>query len=278
MKQVLITAFLAASLGGVLLAQQPSQPSSPAASQTQQPPAGTQPAPAVQPAAPTESASRIAAGSIIPARLTKTVDAKKVKKGDEIVATVPGDLKANNGQVLVPKDTKVIGHITEAQARSKEQKESQLGIAFSEMTMKDGQQVQLPMSIQAVVVPPNRQTAPGNEQTANAPSSSAGSTPGGGARGGAMGGNYPQQPQTAPSTQQPAPETSSSSATAPITENTKGVVGIPNLTLSTAPDASTGAVLTSEKNNVKLEDGTMLLLRVSPSGQQTQQAPQSPQQ
>lgn len=278
MKQALITAFLMASVGGILLAQQPSQPSSPGAAETHQIPA-PQATPTAQPAAPAENAGRIAPGSIIPARLTKTIDAKKVKKGDEIVATVPGDLKADNGQVLVPKDTKIIGHVTEAQARSKEQKESQLGISFSEMTMKDGQQVQVPMSIQAVVVPPNRQAGPGSEQSANAPGPSAGNTPGaGGARGGAMGGNYPQQPQNAPSTAQSTPENSSSNATPPITENTKGVVGIPNLTLSPAPDAATGAILTSEKNNVKLEDGTMLLLRVSPSAQPSPQAPPNPQQ
>jgi len=50
----------------------------------------------------------------------------------------------------------------------------------------------------------------------------------------------------------------------PITGETKGVIGISNLTLNdTASDASQGSVVTSEKNNVKLESGTMMLLRVS---------------
>jgi len=40
------------------------------------------------------------------------------------------DMKTPGGEVLVPKDTKVMGHVTEAQPRNKEQKESQVGIAF----------------------------------------------------------------------------------------------------------------------------------------------------
>jgi hypothetical protein len=48
-----------------------------------------------------------------------------------------------------------------------------------------------------------------------------------------------------------------------ITGNTQGVVGIENLKLSAAPDATQGSVVSSEKSNVKLDDGTFLLLRVN---------------
>ena len=57
---------------------------------------------------------------------------------------------------------------------------------------------------------------------------------------------------------------STGSARPPINASTQGVIGIPNLTLATdAQNAAQGSVMTSEKNNVKLESGTMLLLRVS---------------
>lgn len=276
MKQALITAFVVALAGGILLAQQTPQP--PGAGTAQPTPVASQQAPPSQASTSVPNASRIAPGSIIPARLTKTVNAKKVKKGDEIIATVPGDLKATSGQVLVPKDTKVVGHVTEAQPRSKEQKESQLGIAFDQMTMKDGQQVQLPMSIQAIIAPPNRNSSSGggNEPPASLPSAPTGNMPAGGGRG-TMGGSYPQ-PENAPQPSESAPaNTQTPRANPPITEHTQGVVGIPDLTLSAAPDATTGSVVTSEKNNVKLEDGTMLLLRVSPAAPQSSQTPQSPQ-
>jgi len=42
------------------------------------------------------------------------------------------------------------------------------------------------------------------------------------------------------------------------------VVGISNLTLSPAASPSAqGSVMSSEKNNVKLESGTLMLLRVN---------------
>ena len=106
---------------------------------------------ASQPATAASTASnplKIAPGSVIPVQLTKTVDAKKAKTGDQVVAVVTQDMKNQGGEVLVPKDTKVIGHVTEAQAHSKEQKESQLAIAFDRAVLKTGQ-VQMPMSIQA---------------------------------------------------------------------------------------------------------------------------------
>jgi len=277
MKKTLIIAFVVACAAGILVAQQ-SQPDTAAPPGQQQAPATT----ATTGAATEPNGSHIAPGSIIPAKLTKTVDAKKVKKGDQVVATVPGDLKATSGQVLVPKDTKIIGHVTEAQPRSKEQKESQLGIVFDQMTMKDGQQVQLPMSVQAIVAPPNRNpSAGGPEPSSGGPGSAPSSNTSSGARGGMGSGNYPQSQGTQQASgSAPTSEQAPSNPNPPITENTKGVVGIKDLTLSPTQDANTGAVVTSEKNNVKLEDGTMLLLRVSPAAQQNQPnlTPPSPQQ
>ena len=66
------------------------------------------------------------------------------------------------------------------------------------------------------------------------------------------GGNMPSDSQTA------------NHSRLPITDETKGVIGISNLTLNdTASNASQGSVVTSEENNVKLECSTMMLLRVS---------------
>ncbi len=95
--------------------------------------------------------------------LTKTIDAKKAKTGDEVVAKVTQDLKTNAGDVIVAKDTKVVGHVTEAQPRNKEQKESQVGITFDHAVMKDGSEMQMPMSIQAIVGPQNS----GSQNSAN---------------------------------------------------------------------------------------------------------------
>src|SRR6202044_3621384 len=137
--------------------QAPASPANPASAQApsaRAPQAGSTSAPGGAP-------TRIAPGSVIPVSLTKTIDAKKVKTGDEVVAKVTQDMKTNGGEVLVPKDTKVMGHVTEAQPRNKDQKESQVGIAFDRAVMKDGSTMQMPMSIQAIVGEQNEQNNPG---------------------------------------------------------------------------------------------------------------------
>src|ERR1700730_13518110 len=146
MKTLMTVIFAAAVLCGSVLAQDTTP-------QTSAVPQG-QPNPATDSSAqstPQQASQkpRIAPGSVIPVQLTKTIDAKKAKTGDEVEAKVTQDLKTGNGQVVVPKDTRVLGRVTEAQVRSKEQKESQVGIAFDRAVIKDAGEVPLPMSIQA---------------------------------------------------------------------------------------------------------------------------------
>jgi hypothetical protein len=202
---------------------------------------------------------------VIPVSLTKTIDAKKVKTGDQVVAKVTQDMKTNGGEVLVPKDTKVMGHVTEAQPRNKDQKESQVGIAFDRAVMKDGSALQIPMSIQAIIGQQNDQNNSGSgsgEAASPARGASAGTT--GSPRGG-MGGSAPA---STPSASSGSADTSGDaqagkSSRPAITAQTEGVVGISDLKLSRAASkAADGSVVSSEKNNVKLESGTMMLLRV----------------
>ncbi len=208
--------------------------------------------------APGASALRIAPGSVIPVQLTKTVNARKAKTGDEVVAKVTMDMKDKSGDVLVPKDTKVIGHVTTAQARDKEQKESQLAIAFNQAVLKD-QPVALPMSIQAVIGQQNNNdnSAPGAEPS---PSPAGGSSPMPGRSANPMSGQTQPQPPGPPVNSGAPP---SGNARPPINAQTQGVIGISDLNLSLNSDAQQGSTLTSEKDNVKLESGTMLLLRVN---------------
>jgi hypothetical protein len=290
MHRLLLLILTGALLCGAALAQDQPQPSTtnpettPAQSAPDNPSTPTQ---APIPSAPEQNAAqpgnapgmasdaqtpRIAPGSVIPVELTKTVDAKKAKSGDEVIAKVTMDLKSTGGQIIVPKDTQVIGHITEAQARSKEQKSSEVGIAFDHAVMKDGGQVPLPMSIQAIIAPPKSSannaegaTAPGEQASPSAsPNAGAGRSPG-------MGGSSQQSPNAPsampsgdnPSSQQQGSQPKSNGGIPPITGKTAGVIGISNITLAPAANATQGSVVSSEKNNVKLEDGTFMLLRVN---------------
>jgi hypothetical protein len=262
MKSILKSILLGLLMCAFCAAQDTTAPASSAGTQTQQEPARAQAGQANQ--QPANSPRRIAAGSVIPVQLTKTIDAKKIKTGDPVEAKVTADLKSNNGEVIVSKDTKVIGHVTEAQARNKEQKESQIGIEFDRAESKNGPEMQMPMSIQAIIAPPSM-----NLGADNGPTSSP--TPGG--SGMAAGGRSPGMSGSTSTPPNPNPQTTGGDMTAsngqagnsgrpPITAETKGVVGISDLTLSAAPNASDGSVVTSDKNNVKLESGTLMLLRV----------------
>lgn len=259
MKTVLTGIFAGIMLCGISLAQSTPPP------QTNDPTPPTQPAPQTtqSPTSPAGS-PRIAPGSVIPVQLTKSIDAKKVKSGDPVEAKVTQDMKTGSGEVIVPKDTKVVGHVTEAQPRSKEQKESQVGIAFDHAVMKNGGEMPMPMSIQAIIAPaalnpdasagaPQSGPSAGGTSPGNTSGRSAGMSPGtpspSMSGGSGSGGQLPTNAQTA-------------DAHPPITGNTKGVVGISDMQLSAVADKTQGSIVSSEKNNVKLDSGTLMFLRV----------------
>jgi hypothetical protein len=265
MKNILtLSAFTAAlicgtALCGAALAQNTTPPpNDPSTGQTPTPaaPQSTQPPQSVATQTP-----GIAPGSVIPVELTKTVDAKKAKTGDEVVAKVTQDMKTATGAVLVSKDTEMVGHVTEAQPRTKDRKGSEIGITFDHALTKTGE-TNLPMSIQAIVAPANM-SAP-NNASGNGGGDQTGPATGGATAASPMGGRStsPQPPQQLPAGGTDAQP--SGNTRPPINATTQGVIGMPNLKLEANDgNATQGSVVSSEKENVKLESGTLLLLRVS---------------
>jgi len=216
----------------------------------------TQPSPANTNHAPFS----IAPGTAFPVSLTKSIDAKKVKTGDLVEARVTVDLKGADGEIVVPKGTTVVGHVTEVQARTKEQKESQLGLTFDHLLMKGGGDMPLPVSIQAIIAP-SRLDADNSAGGGYAPG------PGGvqpGVGGYPGGGGVPRPVPGPPGGTAPTPVPSSTQEHASITGNTQGVVGFSNLKLSPAADPAQGSLISSEKSNVKLDSGTLVILHVNP--------------
>jgi len=241
--------------------QDPTAPAQPPAN-TPTPPQHQGPAGVQTATNPSGQTTKIAPGSVIPVELTKTVDAKKAKTGDEVVAKVTQDMKTTSGELIVAKDTKMIGHVTQAQAHTKEQKQSELGITFDKAVSKSTEMA-LPMSIQAVIAPPSNNAADSGN-SAPAEPSTAGTTATSPMSGRSPASGSAAQPQPQARSTEGTDEKSSGGARPPINASTQGVIGIPNLTLEpNAQNNAQGSVITSDKNNVKLESGTMLLLRVS---------------
>ena len=95
---------------------------------------------------------RFAPNTVIPTKLDKSLKAQKVKVGGQIDVKTTMDMLAN-GQVIMPRDTKIVGHITAVKTRSKDSPDSMVGIAFDRVLMKDGHTVPFNALIQAVGPP-----------------------------------------------------------------------------------------------------------------------------
>ena len=241
--------------------------------------ARAQSAPAAGQAAP-QAGPALAPGTVLGAELSKGIDAKKAKVGQEVVAKAVADVRDTNGNLVIPRGAKLVGHITQAQAASKEQPQSSLGIIFDKVEAKGGKQsreIGLHAGIQALAKPepsPMMQQqepegaggAGGSGGGGGAPMG--GSQPGmggGGRNSGGMGGSsMPQQRQGGDmggNTGGPMGQQGGGGGPA-LNANSHGVIGIPNLTLSPQASPSEGSVISSSRGNVKLDSGTMLVLRV----------------
>ena len=272
MKKVTLSLVAAAVLVTIALAQSspPSSANGSAAQQQSSTELQTNPSPSqnTQATGEVSGTAQFAPGTVLPAELAKSVDAKKAKQGDQVVAKISQDM-LSNGQVVIPHGAKIVGHVTQAKAREKGESESTLGIAFDKMMTKDGKELPLNASIQALGAPISNFNAGnpggnppmsesggmpgrmgGSANTGMGGSRNTGSPPGTGASG-SPGGNYPQDTGTA----------GAQSGGRTLSSNATGVVGISGLSLSAGSDG--GSVITSENKNVTLDSGTQILLRVN---------------
>ena len=220
-------------------------------------PTAPPPAPADQ-SAPTQ----FAAGTIIPAELSKSVDAKKIKVGDPFEAKTTADM-LSNGKVIMPRNTRVLGHVTSVKAHTKESPDSTVGLAFDRLVMKDGHEIPLQASVQAIGAPMNA-FGTGSSVNGGAPDPSA--APMGGASGGGMGGSRSGGGTPAPSSTassgmptSPDPVPPHGPSTGALGASSMGVIGLKDLSLSATPQAS---VVSSGNKNVHLDGGTQLMLKV----------------
>lgn len=236
------------------------------------------------------ASAALSSGINLQAELIKPLDAKKNKPGDEVSAKVTQDVKSD-GKVVIHKGTRLVGHVTEAQARTKEQANSTLGIAFDKAVLKGGEEVSFNSVIQAVAPPVQATVSTTADENANlgaAPAMSGGprAAGGGGLVGGVnstAGGAVSGATGTVTGAATGAADTTVSAATRTagglgaqgnLTSASQGVIGLQGLALNT-PTAVTGSVqgsaqgsvISSRSRNVKLDSGTQILLRVTGSAQ-----------
>ncbi len=221
------------------------------------------------------SSASLSSGTNVQAELTKSLDAKKAKVGDEVTARVTQDVKSN-GQVAVKKGSKLVGHITDVKTRSQGESESRLGIAFDRAILKDGQQIGFNAVVQALAPPVS--AAGGADDSALIGGGAQAPAPTGG--GGASGGNMGTGPvgaigstvgRTVGNTAGTVTGTASGTvngAGGVLNGNSHGVIGLQGLTLnSTASGSAQGSVISSNSRNVKLDSGTQMVLQVNGAAQ-----------
>src|SRR6266481_2504017 len=96
-----------------------------------------------------QSSAALSSGTAMNATLSQPVDAKKNKPGDQVTAKATQATKSE-GQVVIPKGSRLVGHVTECKQRSKEEKESALGIVFDKAILKNGEEIPLNVTIRAL--------------------------------------------------------------------------------------------------------------------------------
>jgi hypothetical protein len=202
----------------------------------------------------TSSASDLAPGTTICSALANSIDAKKAKPGDTIIARVTLPV-LSHGKVIIPNDAKVTGHVTWAKIRSRGSNESALGIVFDRAVLKDGSELPLSLTVQAIgreslFMPEVASQEPYNPDVAP-------STPP------QPSGTHMRRSQP-PSPPQPLrPDADLREPRHPILgSGSHGAIGLPDLTLTESSDPASGSMVKSPKKNVRLDSGTEVMLRV----------------
>jgi len=77
------------------------------------------------------------------------LNTKTAKVGDQVVLKTMEKVQTSDGTVI-PKGTRLVGHVTDVQAYSKERGASQLGIAFDRAELKNGQDIAVHTLIRGV--------------------------------------------------------------------------------------------------------------------------------
>ena len=226
----------------------------------------------------------LAGGTTVNAELAHSLDAKSAKPGDQVMARVTEDVKAN-GKVVVHKGSKLVGHVTEAQARGKGSADSRLGIVFDKAVLKSGEEVAFSGAVQALAPPVNAGLLAAADESSNISPAGPG---GGGARRSGGGGLLGGATSTATGAVSGATNTVAGTTTAVtngtvseatglaggltaqgrLTSASQGAISLQGLTLnSAAASSANGSIISSTTRNVKLESGTQMLVKVAGSAQ-----------
>jgi hypothetical protein len=215
-------------------------------------------------------------GTQLTGQLQNTLDARHAKVGDLVIVKTTQAVK-QDGEVIIPKGTRLLGHVTQVQPRTKSNGESRLGIAFDRL-----QNGSIVTSITATIVSITqaRSNARASDNTADSDvmtsSSARSSSSGGGAQrggGGLLGGVTNTVGGVANTTTSTAGNVTGSATravgstvgtTSTVSNTTDSLRGL-QITQSSSASADGGSTLSLSSGNLRLESGTTFNVLVSNS-------------
>jgi hypothetical protein len=227
-----------------------------------------------------------AGASDMNATLSKPVDARKAKPGDTVTATNDSDAKAADG-TAIKRGSKLVGHVTQARPLDKSASGSadagsMLSIVFDKAILRDGREVPLNATIQAVSAAQSAASLDsGMGGGMSAGGFGAGSPRGGGGglvrgTGGAVTGGLGAAGSLAGgvgsgvsgaaggmagAASHSAGAVGGLNSSGMLTSGSQGVFGMNGLQLaSSSAGSAEGSVITSSTRDVRLDGGTQMLL------------------
>jgi hypothetical protein len=231
---------------------------------------------------PPDSPANGLIGTDVVAELNHSVDAKKVKPGDLVKATVTQDVLLR-GKIVIRRGSKLVGHVTQTKPWSKDDQESRLGMVFDKAVLKGGGEIDFVAALRALapgvredlVDKPDPMIPSGlggmgqsnNPQPINNGGSSRGRASTNPATSNTNTNNTTNQAAQAAQMSTATPVTTTKGGPAPsdfgvMGGGSRGIFGLPGLHLSTEPGGR-GSILSSTSHNVRLDSGTQMVIQVN---------------
>jgi hypothetical protein len=236
----------------------------------------------------------LSSGTAFNATLNTPVDSKKSQPGDAVTARTAESVKSD-GKTVLPKGTKLVGHVTHASARARGNSESALAIIFDRAILRNGQEVPLNVAIQAIASPQTTASAvdadvdtmgsAGASAAGSGMARSRGAVGGLASTAGATAGSLINTATTVGSTGGATLDSAVTSTTGvagasrgaggvnaagQLTSDSRGVFSMNGLSLdSVATNNTQGSMITSTGKSVHLDNGTRMLMVTEASASAT---------
>jgi hypothetical protein len=217
-------------------------------------------------------------------QLVGKLDSKTAKPGDPVVVKTTEAFRTSEG-VVIPKGSRLVGHVTEVQAHGNGNQDSRLGIQFSRAELKSGESFRVQSTIESVAPPAGTMAAASMDSSQDLGAPGGGRAMGSGGRtgGGLLGGTSAVTSTTAgvgssldrtvgSSVGTAGSLTSGAGASAGNGLNgaaaaTSGIsahaTSVPGVMLAGSATGSASGVLSASRHNLHLDSGTQMTLGIA---------------